>query len=132
MRKKLKSLSFSKVSEGTLGTFLGCLCYFLGTKFGCVLLLRMRHKAMQLVFGRFAGHKMWANMRKKLKSLNFSRVSEGTLGTFLWFLCYVLGTKLICVLLLRMCHKAMQLVLGRLAGRKMWQTCALVRFQEGR
>ena len=181
MRKKLKGLSFSRVSEGTLGTFLGFLCYFLGTKLGCALLLRKRHKAMQLVPGRLAGHKMWANMRKKLKSLSFSRVSEGTLGTFLWFLslcfgheirlcfavadasqshagcvwqarwpqdvanmrkklkglsfsrvsegtlgtflgflCYFLGTKSGCALLLRKRHKAMQLVLGRLAGHKMW------------
>ena len=36
--------------------------------------------------------------------------------------CYVFGTKLGGALPLRMRHKAMQLVLGRLAGRKMWQT----------
>ena len=41
-----------------------------------------------------------------------------TLGPFLRFLCYVLGTKLGAVLPLRMRHKAMQLVLGRLAGYK--------------
>ena len=41
-----------------------------------------------------------------------------TLGPFLRFLCYVLGTKLGAVLPLRMRHKAMQLVLCRLAGYK--------------
>ena len=56
--------------------------------------------------------------------------------------CYVFGTKLGGVLPLRMRHKAMQLVLGRLAGRKMWQTgvkswkvstvSILVGFQKGR
>ena len=40
------------------------------------------------------------------------------LGPFLVFFCYVLGTKLGAVLPLRMRHKAMQLVLGRLAGNK--------------
>ena len=40
-----------------------------------------------------------------------------TLDAFLVFLCYVLGTKL-GALPLRMRHKAMQLVLGRLAGNK--------------
>ena len=34
------------------------------------------------------------------------------------FFCYVLSTKLGAVLPLRMRHKAMQLVLGRLAGNK--------------
>jgi hypothetical protein len=38
--------SSSKVSEGTLGTFLGFLCYVLGTKLDGVLLLQMRYKAM--------------------------------------------------------------------------------------
>ena len=40
-----------------------------------------------------------------------------TLGPFLVFLCYVLGTNL-GALPLRMRHQAMQLVLGRLAGHK--------------
>ena len=40
------------------------------------------------------------------------------LGPFLVFFCYVLGTKLGAVLPLRMRHKAMQVVLGRLAGNK--------------
>ena len=57
-------------------------------------------------------------MQLVLVFLNFSRVSEVTLGLFLGFLCYVLGTKLGGVLLLRMRHKVMQLVLGRLAGNK--------------
>ena len=43
--KKLKSFSFSRVSEGALGTFLGFLWYVLGTKLDSVLLLQMRHKA---------------------------------------------------------------------------------------
>ena len=41
----------------TLGPFLVFFCYFLGTKLGAVLPLRTRHKAMQLVLGRLAGHK---------------------------------------------------------------------------
>ena len=41
-----------------------------------------------------------------------------TLGPFLVFFCYVLGPKLGAVLPLRMRHKAVQLVLGRLAGPK--------------
>ena len=35
-------LNFSRVSEITLGPFLGFPCYVLGTKLGGVLLLRMR------------------------------------------------------------------------------------------
>ena len=59
------------------------------------------------------------SLATKLKSLIFfSRVSEVTLGPFLVFFCYDLGTKLGAVLPLRMRHKAMQLVLGRLAGNK--------------
>ena len=54
---KLKSQVYSKVSEVTLGPFLVFFCHDLGTKFGAVLLLRMRHKAMQLVLGRLAGNK---------------------------------------------------------------------------
>ena len=54
-------ISFSRVSEVTLGPFVGFLCYVVGTKLGGVLLLRMREmmysvlplqirqKAMQLV-----------------------------------------------------------------------------------
>ena len=80
---------------------------------------------MQLVLGRLTGCKMWQTC-KKLKSLRFSRVSEGVLGTFLEFLCYVLRSKLGGVLLLWMRHKAMQLMLGRLAGCKMWQICVHV------
>ena len=41
----------------TLNPFLVFFCYVLGTKLGAVLPLRMRHKAMQLVLGRLAGHK---------------------------------------------------------------------------
>ena len=48
----------------------------------------------------------------------YSRVSEVTLGLFLVFFGYVLGTKLDVVSLLRMRHKAMQLVLGKLDGHK--------------
>ena len=48
----------------------------------------------------------------------YSRVSEVTLGLFLVFFGYVLGTKLDAVSLLRMRHKAMQLVLGKLDGHK--------------
>ena len=87
----------------TLGPFLGFLCYVLGTKLDSVLPLRMRHKGMQLVLGRFAGHKtersqfyrslklksqlcLAGSLATKLKSLNFiqfySRVSEVTLDPF--------------------------------------------------
>ena len=41
----------------TLSLFLRFLCYVLGTKFGAVLPLRKRHKAMQLVLCRLAGYK---------------------------------------------------------------------------
>ena len=60
-----------------------------------------------------------ANMRNKLKSFSFSGVSEVALGSFLGFLCYVLGTKLGGVLPLRMCHKVMPFVIGTLVGRTM-------------
>ena len=40
-----------------LGPFLVFFCYVFGTKLGAALPLRMRHKAMQLVLGRLAGHK---------------------------------------------------------------------------
>ena len=108
-----------------LGPFLVFFCYVLGTKLGAVLPLRMRHKAMQVVLGRLAGDKTEKSQFLSKFQLNFisilqlySRVSEVTLGPFLVFFCYVLGTKLGAVLLLRMRHKAMQLVLGRLAGNK--------------
>ena len=58
LRNKLKSLSFSRVSEVALGPFL---CYFLGTKLG-------------------GWPQDVANLRNKLKSLSFSRVSEMALG----------------------------------------------------
>ena len=126
--KKLKSFSFSSVSEGALGAFLRFRCYALGTKLGGVLLLRMRPQSHAACAWQAHWLQDVANMRKKLKKLkSFSfclcRVSAGALGTFLRFRCYVLGTKLGGVLLLRMRPKAMQLVLGRLAGCKMWQTC---------
>ena len=116
---------YSMVSEVTLGPFLVFFCYVLGTKLGAVLPLRMRHKAMQVVLGRLAGDKTEKSQFLSKFQLNFisilqlySKVSEVTLGPFLVFFCYVLGTKLGAGLLLRMRHKAMQLVLGRLAGNK--------------
>ena len=52
-------------------------------------------------------------------SLSKRKVSEETLGSFFGgFLCYVLGTKLGGVLLLRMCHEALQVVTGGFAGRE--------------
>ena len=42
MQLVLVFLNFSRVSEVTLGPFVGFLCYVLGTKLGGVLLLRMR------------------------------------------------------------------------------------------
>ena len=52
MRNKLKSLSFSRVSEVALAPFLGFLCCVWGMKLGGVLLLRMCHKAMPFVIWR--------------------------------------------------------------------------------
>ena len=63
----------------TLRLFFGVFCYVLGTKLGA-LPLRMRHKAMQLVLGRLAGH-------KTEMSIFLSRVSEVRLGPFLVFFC---------------------------------------------
>ena len=129
MRKKLKKLkkfSFCRVSEGALGIFLRFRCYVFGTKLGDVLLWRMRPKSHTACAWQARRLQDVANTCKKLKSfISFSsnKVSEGALGIFLGFLCYVLGTKLDGVLLLQMRPKAMQLVLGRLAGCKMWQTC---------
>ena len=118
-----KSLIFlSLVSEVTLGPFLVFFCYDLGTKLDAVLPLRMRHIAMQLVRGRLAGNK--SEKSQFYQSFNqslfqfYSRVSEMTLSFFLLFFGYVLGTTLDAVSLLRMRHKAMQLVRGRLAGYK--------------
>ena len=50
----------------------------------------------------------------KLKSQFYNRVSEVTLGSFFVFFCYVWG------------HKAMQLVLGRLAFRHESRWCIAV------
>ena len=57
-----------------------------------------------------------------------------TLGPFLVFFCYVLGTKLDAVTQLRMRHKAMQLVLGKLDGHKTEksQSIFIVGFQKWR
>ena len=63
---------YSRVSKVTLSLF-GFPGLRLGTKLGCVLPLRMRHKAMQLLLGRPPGH--------KLKSHVYS-VSEVMLGPF--------------------------------------------------
>ena len=116
--KKLKSFSFSRVSEGALGTFLRFRCYVLGTK--------LSHAAC-------AWQARWlqdvANMRKKLKKLkgfSFSRVSEGALGFFFAFPLLRCGHEI------RWCfavadasqrHAACAWRLGRLAGCKIWQTC---------
>ena len=97
---------YSRVSEVTLSLFLVSFGYVLGTKLDAVSLLRMRHKAMQLVLGRLAGYKT-----EKFQIYGFQKWRLG-------FFCYVLGTKLGAVLPLRMRHKGMQLVLGRCAGHK--------------
>ena len=73
LRNKLKSLSFSRVSEVAFGPLLG-------TKLGGVLPLRMCHKAMLFVIWRVCWPQDVANLRNKLKSLSFSRVSEVALG----------------------------------------------------
>ena len=69
----------------------------------------------------------------KLKSQFYNRVSEVTLGSFLVFFCYVWGHKAMqlvlgrlafrhekrwCIAVADASHKAMQLVFGRLAGHK--------------
>ena len=95
-------LNFSRVSEVTLGPFVGFLCYVVGTKLGGVLLLRMR----EMMYSVLPLQMRQKAMQLVLVFLNFSRVSEVTLGPFLGFLCYVLGTKLGGVLLLRM-HEMM-------------------------
>ena len=81
---------------------------------------------MQLVLGKLAGHKT-----EKSQLFFFSRVSEVTLGLFLVFFCSVLGTKLGAVLLLRMRHKALQLVLCRLAGHKTEKSINFINFIVG-
>ena len=123
MATKLKSQVYSKVSEVTLGPFGVLLLGFWARNWvffcrcGCVT------KLCSLCLA--------GSLETKLKSINFIQVSIQfyfnfailywgfrTLGPFLVFFCYVLGTKLGAVLPLRMRHKAMQLVLGRLAGHK--------------
>ena len=106
---KLKSHVY-RVSEVMLGPFLVFFCSFwarngvLLCRCGCVT------KPRSLCLA--------GSLATKLKSQVYSKVSEVTLSPFLVFFCYVLGTKLGAVLPLRMRHKAMQLVLGRLAGNK--------------
>ena len=48
MQLVLVFLNFSRVSEVTLGLFVGFLCYVVGTKLGRVLLLRMREMILLL------------------------------------------------------------------------------------
>ena len=121
MHTKLKSLSFSRVSVGMLGTFFGFLCYVFRTTLVVFCCCECVTKLCSLCLaGSLAAR--CGKHAKKLKRLSFislSWVSEGALDTFLRSLCYVLGTKLGGILLLRMHHKAMQLVLGRPAGYKM-------------
>ena len=131
---KLKSQVYSKVSEVTLGPFWSSFAtiwarnWMLFCRCGCVT------KLCSLCLA--------ASLETKVKSLNFikvsilfqfySRVSEMTLGLFLLFFAYVLGTKLDAVSLLRMRHKTMQLVLGKLDGHKTEksQSIFIVRFQK--
>ena len=71
LEPKLKSLNFiiqililyNRVSDVTLGPFLGILCYVLGTKLDSVLPLRMRHKACSLCLAD--------SLTTKPKGLNF-------------------------------------------------------------
>ena len=108
---KLKSQVYSKVSEVTLGPFLVFFATFWARNWVLFCRCECVTKPCNLCFA--------GSLATKLKSLIFlSRVSEVTLGPFLVFFCYDLGTKLGAVLPLRMRHKAMQLVLGRLAGNK--------------
>ena len=87
----------------TLGLFLGFLCYVLGTKLGGVLLFRMCFEKGVWLFVAAASSSRQRQAAAKLQF--YSRVSEVTLGPFLGFLCYVLGTKLGGVLLFRMCFE---------------------------
>ena len=93
----------SRVAEVTLGLFLGFLCYVLGTKLGGVLLFRMCFEKGVWLFVAAASSSRQRQAAAKLQF--YSRVSEVTLGPFLGFLCYVLGTKLGGVLLFRMCFE---------------------------
>ena len=107
-----------------LDSFLGFLCYVLGTKLGGVLLLRMCHKAMPFVIWRVGWPQDVANMRKKLKSLSFSRVSEVALGHLFRVPLLRFGHEIRFVLCRCACAtKPCPLWFGGLVGRKIWQTC---------
>ena len=123
VRDKLKSLSFCRVSEVALGPLFRVPLLRFGHEIRWCFAVAHVPQSHALCDWRVGWPQDVANLRNKLKSLSFSRVSEVALDAFLRFLCYVLGTKLGGVLPLRMCHKAMPFVIGVLVGRKMWQTC---------
>ena len=110
---KLKSLSLlSKVSEVTFGPFL----FFFATIWARNWVLFCRCGCVT----KLCSLCLAGSLETKVKSLNFikvstkvlilfqfySRVSQVTLGLFVVFFGYVLGTKLDAVSLLRMRHKA--------------------------
>ena len=130
MRNKLKSLSFSRVSEVTLGPFLRVPLLRFGHDNRWCFAVAHVPQSHSLCDWRVCWPQDVANMRNKLKSLSFCRVSEGTLGTFLGFLCNVLpffwgpllrfGDKI--RWFVAVAHARQSHALGGFVGRKMWQT----------
>ena len=90
MRNKLTSLSFSRVSEVTLGPFFRVPSLSFGHENRWWFAVAHVPQSHALCYWRVCWPQDVANMRNKLKSLSFSRVSEGTLGPFFGFLCNVL------------------------------------------
>ena len=135
---------YSRVSEVTLGPFLGFLCYVLGTKLGGVLLFRMCfEKGVWLFVSCFGGCLIAAAAPQQQQqppaaapaagssrqAAAGSRVAEVTLGLFLGFLCYVLGTKLGGVLLFRMCfEKGVWLFVAAASSSRQRQAAAKLQF----
>ena len=87
--KGSQRISFSRVSEGTLGTFWARFWGVLGTKLGGVSAFRV--VAMSRAESDRTRQDGYPKGRQKFF---FSRVSEGTLGTFWARFWSVLGTKL--------------------------------------
>ena len=98
----------------TLGPFLGFLCYVLGTKLGGVLLFRMCfEKGVWLFVSCFGGCLIAAapqhhssSSRQQQAAAGNKQAAAGSSSRTFW------------ARNLRMRHKAMQLVLGKLAGHK--------------
>ena len=82
MRNKLTSLSFSRVSEVTLGPFFRVPSLSFGHENRWWFAVAHVPQSHALCYWRVCWPQDVANMRNKLKSLSFSRVSEVTLGPF--------------------------------------------------